>query len=87
MERASRALSMPEALRVGAALEEKEEEGASRESSWARSRPRVFLTAVFALAPLGVARAVASSAARRASFSAFFRAASAFLASASSLCR
>lgn len=81
-ERASRALSMPEAFRAGAALEE---EGASNESSWARSRPRVFLTAVFAFAPLGAARALASSAARRASFSAFFRAASAFLASASSL--
>ena len=57
----------------------------SEESSWERSRPRVFLVAVLAFAPLGVARVSFSSAARRASFSAFLRAASAFLASASSL--
>lgn len=50
-----------------------------------RSRPRVFFVAVLALAPLGVARRAFSSSARRASFSAFLRAASAFLASASSL--
>ena len=84
-ERASRALSMPDALsarfEVGLSFDE-EVSGASREE---RSRPRVFLVAVLAFAPLGVARASFSSAARRASFSAFLRAASAFLASASSL--
>ncbi len=56
--------------------------GSSRE---VRSRPRGFLVAVLALAPLGVARDEDSSAARRASFSAFLRATSAFLAVASSL--
>lgn len=80
-ERASRALSMPVALRARLAFAV----GLSEESSWERSRPRVFLVAVLAFAPLGVARASFSSAARRASFSAFLRAASAFLASASSL--
>ena len=77
-ERASRALSIPEALRaVGLA------EGApsSRED---RSRPRPgFLAALgfdFALEERD-----ASSAARSASFSAFFRVASALRASASSL--
>ena len=76
--RASRALSIPEAFRVGA---EDEEES----PSWERSRPRVFFTAVLALAPLGVARAFFSSSARRASFSAFLAAKAAFFASASSL--
>ena len=77
--RASRALSIPEALRAGALVDEEE-------SSWERSRPRlVFLTAVLALAPFGVARAFFSSSARRASFSAFLTASAAFFASASSL--
>ena len=80
-ERASRALSMPVAFRAGLAFAV----GVSEESSWERSRPRDFLVAVLAFAPLGVARASFSSAARRASFSAFLRAASAFFASASSL--
>ena len=80
---------MPEALR--AAVDEDEEGSAS---SWERSRPREtgagvaaedFLVAVLALAPLGVARWVDSSAARRASFSAFLRSWSWRLASASSL--
>ena len=83
-ERASRALSIPVALRAGAAAVE--EEGVGKESSSCeRSRPRVFLTAVLAPAPLGVERASCSSAARRASFSAFLRAASCFFCSASSL--
>ena len=82
-ERASRALSIPVALRAPGAVEDADDEGS--ESSCERSRPRVFLTAVLAFAPLGVARASFSSSARRASFSAFLRAASAFLASASSL--
>ena len=72
---------MPVALRAGSA--EVEEEGA--ESSWERSRPRVFFTACLAFADLGVARASFSSSARRASFSAFLRAASCFFCSASSL--
>ena len=80
-DRASRALSMPVALRAGFM----EVDGAS--SSWERSSPLVFLVAVLALAPLGVARAFFSSSASRASFSAFLRAASAFFASASSLQR
>lgn len=71
---------MPVALRAGLAVSEVE-----GSSSWARSRPRVFLMAVFAPAPLGVARASFSSAARRASFSAFLRAASCFFCSVSSL--
>ena len=79
--RASRAFSIPEALSAGAAFDE----GESEESSCERSRPRVFLVAVLALAPLGLEGALRSSSARRASFSAFLRAASAFLASASSL--
>ena len=73
---------MPEAFR--ARLDLGLEEG-SESSSCARSRPRVFLVAVLAFAPLGFARASFSSSASRASFSAFLRAASAFLASASSL--
>ena len=76
-ERASRALSIPVALRAGVAFE------VDGSSSWERSRPRVFLTAVFAF--FGAARASFSSSASKASFSAFLRAASAFLASASSL--
>ena len=79
--RASRAFSIPEALSAGPAFDE----GGSEESSRERSRPRVFLVAVLALAPLGLEGALRSSSARRASFSAFLRAASAFLASASSL--
>lgn len=84
-ERASRALSMPVALRAKFALGLSFVEEESGESRAERSRPRDFLVAVLAFAPLGVARASFSSSARRASFSAFFRAASAFLASASSL--
>ena len=79
-ERASRALSIPVALRAGLAFEVEEEGSSSREE---RSRPLVFLVAVLLF--LGVGRASFSSAARRASFSAFLRAASCFLASASSL--
>ena len=79
-ERASRALSMPVALRAGLPFELEEEGSSSREE---RSRPLVFLTALLVF--LGVGRASFSSAARRASFSSFFRAASCFLASASSL--
>lgn len=70
---------MPVALRAGVEVEV-EGEGAS---SWARSRPRVFLGAVLAF--LGEARASFSSSARRASFSAFFRARSAFFCSSASL--
>ena len=73
---------MPVALSAGLIVSE-----VSGASSWERSRPRVFLTAVFAPAPLGVARASFSSSARRASFSAFLRAASCFFCSASSLWR
>ena len=79
-ERASRALSIPVALRAALPFEV-EDEGSS--SSEERSRPLVFLTAVLVF--LGVGRASFSSAARRASFSAFLRAASCFFASASSL--
>jgi len=83
-ERASSALSIPVALRAGLAFELL---GVDSESSWDRSRPLlVFLTAVLAF--LGAARASFSSfssAARSASLSAFLRAASCFLASASSL--
>ena len=69
---------MLEALRAGAVLEE---EGAS---SWARSRPRfIFLGAVLEF--FGAARAFFSSSARRASFSAFLRAASSRLAASASL--
>lgn len=80
-ERASRALSIPVALRAGLAFDDADEDGSS--SSEERSRPLVFLTAVLAF--LGVGRASFSSSARRASFSAFLRAASCFFASASSL--
>lgn len=79
-DKASRALSMPVALRAGLVVSD-----ADGASSSERSRPRVFLTAVFAPAPLGVARASFSSSARSASFSAFLRAASTFFCSASSL--
>lgn len=71
---------MPVALSAGFSVDE-----AEGSSSWARSRPRDFLTAVFAPAPLGVGRASFSSSARMVSFSAFLRAASSFLCSASSL--
>lgn len=82
-ERASRALSMPVALRVGlAVVVEVEGDG---ESSWERSRPRDFLTADLAFAFLGDERSDFSSSARRASFSAFLRACSCFFCSASSL--
>ena len=81
-ERASRALSMPVALRAGALLSE----GAAS-SSCERSRGRAgtadFLTAVLVF--LGAARAFFSSAARRASFSAFLARVVRRLASASSL--
>ena len=79
-ESASRALSIPVAFRAGLFFVTDEEDSSSREE---RSRPLVFLTAVLAF--LGVERASFSSAARRASFSAFLRAASCFFASASSL--
>jgi hypothetical protein len=81
-ERASRALSMPEALIVGAVREGSEEESSREERS---SVPLDFLGAVFAPAPLGFEGSLASSAARRASRSAFFAAASAALAAAASL--
>lgn len=90
-ERASRALSMPVALRVGAGLllllVVVEEGVVSDEgSNWERSRvPLVFLGAVFALAFLGVERCDFSSSARRASRSDFLRAASAFLSASASL--
>lgn len=71
---------MPVALRAGLAFDA-DEDGSS--SSEERSRPLVFLTAVLAF--LGVGWASFSSSARRASFSAFLRAASCFFASASSL--
>ena len=71
---------MPVAFRAGFAFNADEEDSPS---SADRSRPRDFLTAVLVF--LGVERASFSSAARRASFSAFFRAASCFFASASSL--
>lgn len=80
-ERASSALSIPVALRARFAEEEEPEVGSS--SSCERSKPRDFLTADFAV--LGAARAEDSSAAKRASFSAFLRAASCFFCSASSL--
>ncbi len=81
---------MPVALRAATAAADFELDEALSllsllSSSWERSRPLVFLVAVLAFAPLGVGRADFSSSARRASFSAFLRAASAFLASASSL--
>lgn len=69
---------MPVAFSAGLVFDE--EGSSSREE---RSRPRVFLMAVLVF--LGVGRASFSSAARRASFSAFRRAASCFFASASSL--
>jgi len=78
-ERASRALSMPVALREGAG--ESESNWASRD---ARSGPRGFLAADLE-ADLGVVRWDFSSSARRASRSAFLLAASAFLFAASSL--
>lgn len=79
--RASRALSIPDALSVGAILSE-----GSEGSSCERSRvPFVFLVAVLAFAALGVERCDFSSSARRASRSAFLRAASAFLSASASL--
>ena len=82
-ERASRALSIPVALRAAGLAFAVDEEGLLSSSREERSRPRDFLTAVLEF--LGVERASFSSAARMASFSAFFRAASSFFASASSL--
>ena len=82
-ERASKALSIPVAFKAGLAFACAGPEESL--SSWERSRPRVFLVAVFAPAFLGLEGASRSSAARRASFSAFLAAAAAFLASASSL--
>lgn len=79
-ESKSRALSIPVALsEPGLAL------GSGPPSSCERSRPRVFLTAVLALAPLGLDGWEASSSLRRASFSAFFRAASAAFSAAAAL--
>lgn len=80
---ASSALSIPDALRSPALRF-----AGAPSSSWDRSRPRdgaAFFWACLALPPLGLDGCEASSAARRASRSAFLRAASAFLASASSL--
>jgi hypothetical protein len=57
---------------------------ASKEPS-ALSMPRGFFSAFFAPAPLGFEGSEASSAARRASFSAFLRAASAAFSAAASL--
>lgn len=84
-ERASSALSIPEAVRELALGESS--------SSWERSRPREGAADFFWAClpppppppPLGLEGWAASSAARRESRSAFLRAASAFLASASSL--
>jgi len=78
---------MPEALREEAGLLGLEVgESPSRAE---RSRPRDgapdFLTAVLAPAPLGFEGWEASSSFRRASFSAFFRAASAALSAAAAL--
>jgi hypothetical protein len=67
---------------VGAVREESEGES-SREAR--SSVPLDFLGAVFAPAPLGFEGKLASSAARRASRSAFLAAASAALAAAASL--
>lgn len=78
-ESASSAFSIPDALSVAAL---RSPDGAS---SWDRSSvPRDFFWAVLAL-PLALEGWEASSAASRASRSAFLRAASARLASASSL--
>ena len=75
---------MPVELRAAVGLAFEEEGLLMSSSREERSSPLVFLTAVLEF--LGVARASFSSAARMASFSAFLRAASSFLASASSLC-
>jgi hypothetical protein len=78
-ERASRALSMPVALREAPF----DDEGSS---SWPRSSvPRVFFSAFFALPALALVGREASSSFSSASFSAFLRAASAALAAAASL--
>lgn len=75
---------MPVALRAVRAEDEEVVGPLLSSSSWERSRPRVFLTACFEF--LGAVVFVEdSSAARRASFSAFLRAASCFFKSASSL--
>ena len=74
---------MPDALIVFS-FRDPESEGESSRS--ARSSPLVFLTAVLAL-PLGFEGREASSAARRAAFSAFFATASAALDAACSLFR
>jgi hypothetical protein len=79
--RASRALSMPVALIAGLVVEGT----AVSESREERSRvPRVFFCADLAL-PVFADLREASSSARSAAFSAFFRAASAALAAAASL--
>ena len=72
---------MPVALREGA-VEAPAPEVEGEGSSWERSRPRVFLGAALDLVCV---RSEESSSARRASFSAFFRARSCFFCSASSL--
>lgn len=75
---------MPEALSVVGLLVESAK--GVVESSWARSSvPLDFLGAVLALAPLGVERWDFSSAANRASRSAFFWAAAAFFSASASL--
>lgn len=85
-ERASRALSIPVALRVTA---EVSVVGVSGESSWDRSRLAplllVFLPADLALAFFGVVRCDFSSSARRAAFSALRRASAAFFSASASL--
>lgn len=76
MSKASSALSMPEALRAPGFV--------SNDPS-AESMPRDFFSAFGAL-PLGLVGNEASSSRRRASFSAFLRAASAAFSAAASLC-
>jgi len=76
---ASIALSIPVALRAAGFLLE---EGPSRSE---RSRPRAFFAAAGAFLEVGLEGRLASSSARRASFSAFLRAASVALEAAASL--
>lgn len=73
------ALSMPLALRAASSFFE---EGASRPD---RSRPLAFLGGAFLFPAVGFEGRDSSSSRRRASFSAFLRAASSALAAAASL--
>lgn len=82
MESRSSALSMPVALSVVFLLVV----GSPSRAERSRPRPTFFLAAVLALAPLGLEGWEASSSLRRASFSAFLRAASAALSAAAALC-